>query len=147
MMPDDADEPGDSFVVDDLADATEGPKRGASHEAELNSIRIRQLAAEKRSTYRQRSYCIMAVAVCVVGILQLGWMTWQHLRSLGWTARPIGYVLFMILFAWLARRFTLRAIALHRAAKRSLLGEPSTPPDFSSLDDGSKQWKNLEDVK
>jgi hypothetical protein len=74
-------------------------------------------------------------------------MTTQHVRTIGWTPRPIGYLLFIVLAVWGAGYFGSRARELRREAKASALPEPTTPPDFSTLDDGSKHWKNLEDVR
>jgi hypothetical protein len=40
-----------------------------------------------------------------------------------------------------------RAIALHREATKSRVDTPMTPPDFSTLSDGSQRWKNLEELR
>jgi len=117
------------------------------HADEMDAARIRRLATERRSINRTASYFIVAAGVCVVGIAQLLWMTIQHVRALGWTPRPVGYLLFVVLAAWGGWHFGSRASALHREAKTSALPEPAAPPDFSTLDDGSKHWKNLEDVR
>jgi hypothetical protein len=114
---------------------------------EIDSARIRRLATERRALNRTASYFIVSAGVCVVAIGQLTWMATQHVRALGWTPRPIGYLLFIVLALWGAWNFGRRAAALHREAKASVLPEPTTPPDFSTLDDGSKHWKNLEDVR
>jgi len=118
-----------------------------SRDEEIDAARIRRLATERRSINRTASYFIVAAGVCVVAIGQLTWMTIQHVRAIGWTPRPIGYLLFIVLAFWGAWYFGSRAAALHREAKASVLPEPTTPPDFSTLDDGSKHWKNLEDVR
>lgn len=114
---------------------------------EIDAARIRRLAIEHRSINRTASYFIVATGVCIVTIGQLTWMTIQHVRFLGWTPRSIGYLLFIVLAIWGAWYFGQRARSLHREAKASTLPDPATPPDFSSLDDGSKHWKNLEDVR
>ena len=114
---------------------------------EIDSARIRRLATERRSINRTASYFLVATGVCVVAIGQLAWMTIQHVRAVGWTPRPIGYFLFIVLAAWGAWHFGRRAAVLRGEAKASVLPEPTTPPDFSTLDDGSKYWKNLEDVR
>jgi hypothetical protein len=116
-------------------------------EAEMDATRIRRLATERRSLNRTASYFIVAASVCIVAIGQLIWMTTQHVRGIGWTPRPIGYLLFVVLALWGTGYFGGRAVALRREAKMSALPEPTRPPDFSTLDDGSKHWKNLEDVR
>lgn len=119
----------------------------ALREEEIDAARIRRLATERRSINRTASYFIVAAGVCVVAVGQLAWMTIAHVRALGWTPRPVGYLLFVALALWGAWHFGSRAAALHREAKATKLPEPATPPDFSTLDDGSKHWKNLEDVR
>jgi peptidoglycan biosynthesis protein MviN/MurJ (putative lipid II flippase) len=38
---------------------------------ELSAQRIRQLSALRRSAYRSRSYCLIAIGVCAGGIAQI----------------------------------------------------------------------------
>jgi hypothetical protein len=114
---------------------------------ELSALRIQNLSRQRRATNRAASYYVVAAGVCVVGIAQLSWMTWQHVRALGWTPRPIGYLIFMLLALWGGVSFIRRARELRREAKQSALADPIAEPDFSTLDDGSKHWKNLEDVQ
>jgi hypothetical protein len=136
----------ESFVPDTEEPAADDTAEVSTDE-EIDSARIRRLATERRSINRTASYFIVAAGVCVVAIGQLIFMTIQHVRAVGWTPRPVGYLMFVVLALWGAWFFGRRAAALHREAKTSVLPEPATPPDFSTLDDGSKHWKNLEDVR
>ena len=136
----------ESFVPADEEPSADDPP-DLPRDDEIDSARIRRLATERRALNRTASYFIVAAGVCAVAIGQLTWMTIQHVRALGWTPRPIGYLLFIVLALWGAWHFGRRAAALHREVKASVLPEPTTPPDFSTLDDGSKHWKNLEDVR
>src|SRR5918993_1824645 len=88
-----------------------------SREDEVDAARIRRLATERRSINRTASYFIVAAGVCVVAIGQLTWMTIQHVRAVGWTPRPVGYLLFVVLALWGGWYFGSRAAALHREAK------------------------------
>lgn len=136
----------ESFVPEVEAPATdEMADRSAADE--LSAARIRRLATERRSINRTASYFIVAAGVCVVAIGQFIWMTIQHVRALGWTPRPIGYLLFLVLASWGAWHFGQRAASLHREGRQSGLNEPTSSPDFSALDDGSKQWKNFEEIR
>jgi hypothetical protein len=136
----------ESFVPADQESAVGEPAETPGDD-EIDAARIRRLATERRALNRTASYFIVGAGVCVVAIGQLTWMTIQHIRAVGGTPRPIGYLLFIVLAAWGAWHFGRRAASLHREAKASVLPEPTTPPDFSTLDDGSKHWKNLEDVR
>jgi hypothetical protein len=112
---------------------------------ELDGERIRRLAAMRRATYRARSYFIIAAITCGVVAIQLAWMGITHFKSIGLKGPAMIVVAF---FSFLGMTACLRrACALHRQAKHSALPEPSVPPDFSTLGDGSEQWKNLHDVR
>jgi uncharacterized Zn finger protein (UPF0148 family) len=114
----------------------------------ISAIRVRQLSAERRATYRAGSYCVIAAGVCAVTIAQLAWMIIQHIRTRGgWGIQCTGYLLFIALAAYGLVFFLLRARQFHREAKHSSLVEPVQPPDFSTLDDGSKRVTNLEEVR
>jgi hypothetical protein len=115
--------------------------------AELDGLRIRQLSTLRRAAYRSRSYAIIAAGACAVVAAQLVLLTIRHVRTLGWSAQAIGYVLLVPVAAWGAWYFLGRAMALHRETRRTLLTNPTQPPDFSTLSDGSQQVKNLEDIR
>jgi hypothetical protein len=42
--------------------------------------------------------------------------------------------------------FVARIVELNHELQQSALSEPEAPPDFSTLSDGSQQWKNLEQM-
>ena len=116
-------------------------------EDELSAIRIRQIAAGRRATYRARSYCIIAAGVCAVAVVQLVWMIVQQYRAAGWGLQCTGYALFALLGVQGVFYFAARAARLHREAKQSSLTQLTHEPDFSTLDNGSKRIQNLEDVR
>jgi hypothetical protein len=115
--------------------------------AELDGIRIRQLATLRRAAYRSRSHAIVAALVCAFAVIQAGYLLVQQLLHTGYSARILLYTGFIIAGAYCAMFFTRRAVALHREATQSHLTDPTTPPDFSTLSDGSQRWKNLEEIQ
>jgi hypothetical protein len=123
------------------------PDETATPNIELDGLRIRQLAALRRGAYRTRSFAIVAAAACAVTVAQLVWMTVRHVRGLGWGVRPIAYLVLVPIAVGGAWYFLSRAIAAHQEAKQSALAQPTQPPDFSMLSDGSQQVKNLEDMR
>jgi len=130
----------DGFVViDDSA-----PDDGTSDEDELDGLRIRQLAQARRAAYRSRSYCFIGSAVSAAAAGQLIYKAVMNVHLSGWTAAPILYLAVVPPALFLAWRLLCRARRFGREARQSLLGEPATPPDFSSLSDGSHIWKRLE---
>jgi hypothetical protein len=113
-------------------------------ESELNELRIRQMATLRRSAYRGRSYAIIGVTACIVMAVQLLWTIVRSRRLDFWT---IAFALMTIFSIWGAIFCIRRAIAMNREAKQSTLLEPPTPPDFSTLSDGSQLAKNLEEIE
>jgi hypothetical protein len=125
---------------------SDGPDESDPRGDALDSLRIRQLSALRRATYRSRSHAIIAAAVCVGAGIQIGWMTVQHLRAFGWQARPIVLVMLIALCMFGTVWFVRRAVELHRAARSSVHAIPTTTPDFSPLSDGGQQVRNLEQI-
>ena len=139
------DAPGEGDGADDAGTGVAGaPQR----ERSLNDVRVRQLASERRATYRARSYCVIALGICVVAAAQLVLMTVRHVRHAGWQLRPVGYVCGILAAAMAGVFLSRRAAELTRELKKrpAALDEPKTPPDFSTLSDGSHYWKNLEQM-
>ena len=129
---------------DSIDDAPAPP----SPDNELDGVRIKQLAALRRATYRSRSYAIIAAAACAVTIGQLGWMIFRQLRGRlldRWLALESLLLLAAAYGLW---AFARRVAALNRELQRTPASEPPRPaPDFSALSNGSQQWKNLENVE
>ena len=116
---------------------------------ELDGLRIRQLSALRRGAYRARSYAIIGAAAGFVVAVQLVIMTVAYVRAHGWGRWPTGYVLFAAAAVMMGCFFARRALEIHREIRTPVELPPPPPggPDFSTLSDGSQQWKNLEDIK
>jgi hypothetical protein len=115
----------------------------------LNSNRIRQMAAIRRAAYRTRSYCVIAVGGCIGGAAQFAFFAVRRLRhgpGLFDILIAVAYFLAAAVLLGLARHFVRLAAGFHREAKTSTLPQPTAPPDFSQLQDGSQIAKNLEDM-
>lgn len=123
------------------------PDRRGDFTAELDGLRVRQIAALRRGGYRERSYCVIAAVALGVVAVQLVILAAQHARSAGWGARPVGYVMFAAFALLAAGYFVRRIVRLTRELKRSAIAPPAHEPDFSTLSDGSQQWKNLEGMR
>jgi hypothetical protein len=115
--------------------------------AELNGLRIRQLTAMRRAAYRGRSHAIIAAAAAFAVAAQLGWMSVDLLRSARLGVRPIAYGILCLAALLGAIVFLRKALQLHREASHSLLSEPPTAPDFSTLSDGSQTVANLDSMR
>lgn len=113
---------------------------------ELDGLRIRQLSRARRATFRTISYTLIAAIVCGVSVLQCFWECLLSLRMHA-ILPAIGYVIFAALLGLGSIHFAKRMIALRREAALHPEDAPETPPDFSTLSDGSQAAKNLENLR
>ncbi len=162
-------------VEDDEQPAVESePANGERSNDELDGLRIRQLAALRRGAYRVRSYMIVGAGGCAVAAVQLVWMTVASHRAAASLGYILMAIVAAFGCSYFVRR--IRAISkeldhsrLDAHAMRCVqcgydvrglssgscpecgapLPAPPPPaePDFSTLSDGSQQWKNLEDIR
>jgi hypothetical protein len=114
---------------------------------ELDGLRIRQVSQARRAAMRMRSYSLITAAACAVGSVDLAWRAARRYWIDGIGARLILYLLAAGGLAWLGWKMFSKAQAWGREARQSSLPEPASPPDFSTLSDGSHIVKNLEDMQ
>jgi hypothetical protein len=114
-----------------------GPKRD-----DLDGLRIHQISTLRRALIRSRTYALVGGILFMAAGVKLG--LWA-MRNGG--LRALGYALsagFAAAGAWILFR---KSIALDREARKSSLGTPGTPPDFSKLSDGREAWKRLDEIE
>ena len=112
----------------------------------LNQRHINSILADKRATYRQRTYLIAGSITTVVGAIQsLLWGTQAAIASVAILSVITYYLIAVGLIAcsiWLIRR----AIKLTR--ETFLVASPPVElPDFATLSDGSQFASNLEHIE
>jgi hypothetical protein len=119
--------------------------RHEDREHELDGLRIRQVSALRRGAYRARSIAIIVAAACLVAAVQLAVEAFTGVWP---TYRAISGALAVFAF-FAAVHFARRVAALQREIRTPppMPPEPPGGPDFTTLSDGSQQWKNLEDVR
>ena len=143
---------GEVFVVDDEADDSVDK---LVKDAELSSLHIVQLARQRRSLIRSRSYMLILTIASLVMAVQLtvsmlrlamnhdNWQPSEHTRSMMFMALLAAWFLIsLILLVWFGRK----ASELKKQIFHSDLSEPDTPPDYSSLCDGSQHVRALEQM-
>jgi hypothetical protein len=125
------------------SDVEPGPHDDREHE--LDGQRIRQLSTLRRGAYRARSIAIIVAVACFVASIQL---TITAFTGKVATYRAISGALAVFAF-FAAVHFARRVAALQREIRTPppMPPEPPGGPDFSTLSDGSQQWKNLEDIR
>jgi hypothetical protein len=116
-------------------------------EAQMDAMRVHALARGRRATIRVRSWLIVATVGCIAIAGELIRKSVVALHALGrLSSRTVIFFIFaaasLLAAAWLGRR----AMAITRELAKPLLDEPETPPDFSTLSDGSQHWKNLDQM-
>ncbi|HEX4124101.1 MAG TPA: hypothetical protein VHY37_05185 [Tepidisphaeraceae bacterium] len=135
----------DAEAADALAHAHDEARR----EAELSALRIRAVATERRAVVRTRSYwIILLLALCIasVKLFMMASSLFGESHSKHWM-EPLAYVLAAVVCLSAAPWPIWKIRALNAELRKPMLEEPTTPPDFSTLSDGSQRWKNLEQLK
>lgn len=143
---------GGAIVIDD---EPENSVDTLVKDAELSSLRILQLARQRRGLIRSRSYMLILAIACLVMATQLmasmlrlalnhaNWQPGGRTRSTMFIALLAGWFLVsLILLRWFGRK----ASELKKQIFHSDLSEPATPPDYSSLCDGSQHFRALEQM-
>lgn len=115
------------------------------HQDELDAARIRKHARMRQALYRSRSYALMGLGVCAVGVIHL---MIQLLRG-AYPPHRIALVWVIILTLLIGTRFFLRKMLAHQRELRNITPpvDPAQPPDFSTLSDGSQRVRNLEKLR
>lgn len=116
-------------------------------EDHLNRLHVQQLTRERRSLIRSRSHAIVGVGLCVVGAGELLPLSIRAIYQHQFGIWPATYLVFGLYLPFAAWQLTQLALKLHRQSKVELLDEPSTPPDFSTLQDGSQFVENLKKMR
>jgi hypothetical protein len=101
----------------------------------------------RRTAIRTRTYFVAGAVACVTGAIELVIMTVTEVRAGGWHVRQAGFVLAGVVGVWGAVYFFRRAAYWGRESRAVTMPEPETPPDFSTLSDGSQHAKNLENLQ
>lgn len=113
----------------------DAPPEPEPDDAELNAKRIRALALEMRSTARLAMWSRGMAFGCVLGAGVALYRAWEHATS--GDRRWTWFAAFAALLAWGAVRLWIRAKRLSAELQTMRPPEPSGPPRFDGLGDGS----------
>ncbi len=131
-------------VVDDTSpEQTELDRQDA-----FDKNRIRNYAALRMSAIRSRSWWLIGYWAALLLMLDMLGRIVLHLWYMhrwGWS--PTFNLLIGSLEWAFARMAGRRAASFKREIEQSAVPEPTTPPDFSTLSDGTDHWKHLENVR
>jgi len=119
----------------------------STSDAELDGLRIGQIARARGAAMRFSSYCVIGAAACGVGGVDLLWRALRRIEIVGVTGRPLLYLLATFILGWAGVKLFGKSRQLAREARSRSLPEPNIPPDFSGLSDGSHRVTNLEQIE
>ncbi|HEY2589913.1 MAG TPA: hypothetical protein VGI81_29485 [Tepidisphaeraceae bacterium] len=128
-----------------IDDAQAWAEMESRREGDLSELRIRQVASLRRGVYRTRSWLIIGASTCAVGFAQLVHLAIRDGRF-GLRLGPMFDAILAVLAALIFWHFVARIRALSREIRESRMHDPATPPDFSTLSDGSQRWTNLDEL-
>jgi len=115
---------------------------------ELSELRIKQLSRQRRAIIRGRTHVLVGFLVCAGGCAELIQMGVEQIRRAHHLdLRAVGLLLFAAAAVIPAIYFLRRTRQITRELKKPLLEDPTTPPDFTPLQDGSQHAKNLENMQ
>ena len=132
------------LVVDDT------PPNSAEidRESAFDKLRIENYTALRMGAIRARSWWTIAQWMSILIVLDMLGKTIIEVSTLRqWGIFPTLRTAVVITGCFFARHAHRRAAEFKREIDRSALAEPTVPPDFSTLSNGSDRWKNLEDVR
>jgi hypothetical protein len=139
-----SDNPADFEVVDDTPPAT----RDLDRESAFDKLRIENFTALRMGAIRARSWWLIALCMSLLTALDMlgkaAIFFWIFHRL---AVIPLLRVAVAIAVICFAKHAWTRAKAFKREIDKSALPDPVTPPDFSTLNDGSDRWKHLENVR
>jgi hypothetical protein len=137
-------EQADQPVVDD----TTPESTDIDRESAFNKLRIANYTALRMGAIRARSWWLIAMVLAILIVLDMMANAALYVAMFHrWGVWPTLRVVIGVLCTKFAAHAWRRAAALHREISKSAIPEPTTPPDFSTLDDGSDRLKQLENIR
>jgi hypothetical protein len=123
----------------------EEPRR-EDRDDEIEAAAIRRIVVERRALLRTRGYYLVLTWACVALAAQMMWMMAHALTNGGWQNWLVIYPAAALFLLVMGRDLWMRARKLGEQVRKSALAEPSLPPDFKDLSDGSQKWNNLDQL-
>jgi hypothetical protein len=132
----------------DVVDDTPQPMEVPSEEAAFDKHRVAMLVALRLGAIRARSWWVIGLFLSIMAILDALRRAALYAEVLHhWGIWPTIDILIALLAVRWAVHCWRRARELKREIDHSAIPDPVTPPDFSTLSDGTDRWKDLENVR
>jgi hypothetical protein len=117
----------------------------ADPSGELSGDTITRIVRGRRAAIRMRTYYLVGAVACLMAALQLTLSAILGIRANPLQATP--FLASAVLFGLIARVLIRKVQALGREIRTTTIPEPTRPPDFSSLSDGSQFATNLDKLR
>ena len=119
-----------------------------ARERHLGDLHQNKVLLERRALFRGRTYLTLLLGVCLFVALQLSLYSSNRYYHDGYSPRLLAYGLCVIGCVAVSVAALRKIRRLNAELRRPLLPDPTTPPDFSTLSDGSQlaeeEARNLE---
>jgi ribosomal protein L37AE/L43A len=137
---------GEEFALPAEATSPELPIQSTQTD-QLDGQRIRQIVVQRTADIRLRSYFLLTAFGCLGAATTFLYRIGQRLFY-RWPWNWVGALHIVISIAAIfgGGYLLTRAHRLTRELNKPLLPEPTMPPDFSNLGDGSQQARALEEL-
>lgn len=140
------------FFAPDPADGLDEDERARlameeklrSREEELSQVRWKAISAERRAVGRLRVYVMVGVLACLALAGQLAWKAVSYLRGSGWSIWVASFIFGALACLIAVRMLWNKKREIDAELAKPLQTDPATPPDFSSLGDGSQRWAKID---
>jgi ribosomal protein L37AE/L43A len=138
---------GEEFALPESAVTPQAAPDTVVQSDELDGNRIQQIVVQRRAEIRLRSYFLLGFYGCSGAAITFLYRIAQRLiYHTPWDAIATVQAVLAIIAIGFSFFFLMHARRITRELSKPLLSEPSSPPDFSQLSDGSQQAEALEDL-
>ncbi len=109
-------------------------------EDRLGDVRHNKVMLERRSLYRTRTYFVIGFGLCIAWSMQLTFFSARRaiVDHEGLSLRVCLYLATIVVMLFLAYLCLRKVFAINAEAAKPVQHDPSKPPDFSTLSDGSQ---------
>jgi DNA-directed RNA polymerase subunit RPC12/RpoP len=113
----------------------------------FDKLRIENYTALRMSAIRARSWWLIGFYLSLLVVLDMLTKIALHLVARSWGWWPTIDLVALVLAGKCGLHSLKRAGDFKREIAGSAIPEPTTPPDFSTLNNGQDRWKHLENVR
>ena len=131
----------------DIVDDSEPEPSAEEIEATFDSKRIKNITKLRMSDVRARSWWLVGLFFGVFTVLAVIWNSVLDVRLHHWDIWSTLRLLLIPPGVWLGLHSKRQVKKFQTEIDKPMLTDPATPPDFSTLDNGSERWRDLGNIR